>query len=138
MTFLFDGHCRLCVRGGRLMSRLARAGAVDLVDFQAPGALDGFPGITHADCMRAAQLVTAGGHVASGLEAIVHALATRPLFRTVTWIYFVPGLRRVADALYDRVARNRYRFMGRADCDSEACSLHERSPSASPGGASAA
>jgi predicted DCC family thiol-disulfide oxidoreductase YuxK len=126
MTFLFDGHCRLCVEGGRLMSRLARAGSVELVDFQVPGVLDRFPGLTHAECMRAAQLVTVGGHVASGLEAIVLALATRPLFRWMAWIYFVPGLRQIADAVYGWVARNRYRFLGRVECPGGACALHER------------
>ena len=129
MAFLFDGHCRLCVGGARLMSRLARAGTVELVDFQAPGALERFPGLTHADCMGAAQLVTGDGRVATGRAALVRALATRSVFRAVTWIYFVPGIRPAADALYRWVARNRYRFLGRVECPSGACALHERPPS---------
>ena len=116
----------LCVKGARWMSRLARPGAVELVDFHLPGALERFPGLTHAECMRAAQLVTSDG-VASGLEAIVRALGTRSIFKVVAPLYFLPGIRPLADALYRWVARNRYRFMGRAPCESDACALHETS-----------
>jgi predicted DCC family thiol-disulfide oxidoreductase YuxK len=128
LTFLYDGHCRLCVNGAALMGRLARRGAVELVDFQAAGALTPFPQVDHATCMAAAQLVSDDGRAWSGLEAIVRALDTRPLWRALTWIYFVPGIRTLADVLYARVADNRYRILGRTECPDGACALHQRAP----------
>jgi len=128
LVFLYDGHCRLCLKGAGLMARLARPGSVELVDFQAAGALEPFPQVDHAACMAAAQLVSGDGQAWSGLTAIVRALATRPLLRPFTWVYFVPGMRALADALYRWVAANRYRIMGRAECADEACALHDAAP----------
>lgn len=108
------------------MGRLARPGTIRLVDFQAHGALDPFPAVTFERCMQAAQLVTIDGHVCSGLEAVVRALATRPIFKIITGIYFMPGIRQAADGFYRWVATNRYRFMGRSACRNGACALHYR------------
>jgi predicted DCC family thiol-disulfide oxidoreductase YuxK len=77
LVFLHDGRCRLCVRGSRLMGRLAARGRLELRDFQQPEALAPFPQVTHAQCMQAAQLVTRDGRAWSGLEAVVRALRTR-------------------------------------------------------------
>ena len=126
LAFLYDGHCRLCLNGAALMRRLARPGSVELVDFQAPGALAAFPQVDYATCMAAAQLVSGDTRAWSGLEAVVRALATRPLLRAVTWLYFVPGVRTLADVLYRWVAANRYRFLGRTACADGACALHDR------------
>lgn len=106
------------------MARMAKPGALELRDFQAPGALDAFPHVTYAECMKAAQLVTADGLAWSGLEAIVRALATRPLLGFLNGLYLLPGIRRCADAIYRWVARNRYRLLGRAHCTDGSCAMH--------------
>ena len=129
---LFDGHCRLCTAGSRRMLRLARPGAVELLDFQEPGVLARFPGLSHAECMREMKLVTPGGRVFGGVEAIVRVLATRGVLGSWACLYYIPGLRQIADAAYVRVARNRYRFLGRTDCASEGCALHASPRSTTP------
>ena len=67
LVFLFDGHCRLCANGARIMKRLARPGELALVDFQGPGALFPFPQVTYDDCMKEAQLVDGKGRRAFAL-----------------------------------------------------------------------
>ena len=122
---LYDGRCRFCVAGARRLAALARPGAIEMRDFQAPGVLAAYPQLTYEACMRAMQLVTMDGRVYEGAEAVARVLMTRPVFGLVARLYFVPGLRQVANALYDWVARNRYRLRGRTDdCEGGACALH--------------
>jgi predicted DCC family thiol-disulfide oxidoreductase YuxK len=125
---LYDGHCRFCTAGARKLARLARPGALDLVSFQDPGALDRFPGLTHEACMRQMYLVTPSGRVHGGFEAAVQALATRPLLGLVARAYYLPGLRQLCDTVYKVIAANRYRLMGKAvaagKCEGGTCALH--------------
>jgi predicted DCC family thiol-disulfide oxidoreductase YuxK len=125
---LYDGHCKLCTAGSRKLLALAKPGAVEAVDFQQPGVLERFPGLTHEMCMQAMQLVTPDGRVYSGFEAAVRALATRPLLGLLAYVYYVPGVRQVCNLLYRLVAANRYRIRGKAvaasECEGGTCALH--------------
>ncbi len=127
---LYDGLCKFCIAGSAKLLALARPGRVERVDFQQPGALDRFPGISHADCMAAMQLITPAGRVYTGFEAAVQAVATRPLLGWLAYVYYLPVLRQLLDGLYALVAANRYRIMGKAvaagECEGGTCSLHAR------------
>jgi predicted DCC family thiol-disulfide oxidoreductase YuxK len=118
--------------GAKRLQRLARPGAIELVNFQEPGALDRFPGISHEACMRQMYLVAPDGRVVGGFEAAVQALATRPGVGWLAYGYYLPGVRLVCDLIYALIAANRYRIMGRAvaagECEGGACALHARSP----------
>lgn len=123
---LYDGHCKICSAGMENLKRLARKDALDAVSFQEPDALKPFPGITYEACMDAMHLVTPDGRIYRGVEAIVHALATRS-FGKLAYVYYVPILRQLADAGYGLVARYRYKIAGKAvergECDG-ACAIH--------------
>jgi predicted DCC family thiol-disulfide oxidoreductase YuxK len=125
---LFDGLCRFCTRQSQRMVSLARPGVVEVANFQEAGALDRFPGITHDACMEAIHLVEPDGRVSKGPEAIVRTLATRPIFRWLPAIFFLPGMRSFLNGLYAFVASNRYRIWGKtsspAECDGGTCHLH--------------
>jgi protein-S-isoprenylcysteine O-methyltransferase Ste14/predicted DCC family thiol-disulfide oxidoreductase YuxK len=127
-ALLYDGRCRFCTKGSRDLLRLARPGAVEARDFQQPGVLDPFPGLSHAACMRAMHLVCPDGRVFAGFEAAVRAVATRPVVGWVAYLYYLPGLRLALDLLYGLAARYRYRLMGKAvaagACAEGTCSLH--------------
>jgi predicted DCC family thiol-disulfide oxidoreductase YuxK len=129
---LYDGHCKFCIAGSKRLLALARRGAVDAVDFQQPGVLERFPGLSHDDCMQAMQLVMPDGRVYSGFEAAVRAVATRPVLGTVALSYDLPGVRQFCDLLYRLVASYRYRIMGKAvaagECEGGTCALHFRRP----------
>jgi predicted DCC family thiol-disulfide oxidoreductase YuxK/protein-S-isoprenylcysteine O-methyltransferase Ste14 len=127
---LYDGHCRFCTPASRRLLRLARPGAVQAVDFQEPGALDRFPGVSFAACMECMHLVTATGRVHAGFEAAVQAVATRRPWGWIAWLYYLPGLRLLCDLAYRLVAAYRYRLLGKTvaagGCDGGSCSLHLR------------
>jgi predicted DCC family thiol-disulfide oxidoreductase YuxK len=125
---LYDGHCKFCTAQSRNLAALARPGAVHLLDFQEPGVLDRFPGVTYEACMQAMHLITPSGRVYRGFEAAVQAVATRPVIGWLAYGYYLPGIRQLCDWVYARVAANRYRLMGKAvaagECDGGTCSLH--------------
>ncbi len=127
---LYDGLCKFCLAGMRRLLALARPGAVEPVNFQEPGALDRFPGITHDACMRQMYLVTPQGRVYGGFEAAVRAMATRPLLGKLAFLYYVPGIRHLFDSLYALIARHRYKIMGKlvtaGECTEGTCVLHAR------------
>ncbi len=127
-VILFDGLCRFCTRQSQRLVSLARPGAVEVVNFQEAGALDRFPGITHDACMKAMHLIEPDGRVSKGPEAIVRTLATRPMFRWLPAIYYLPGLRSFLNGLYALVASNRYRIWGKVrrptECVDGTCRLH--------------
>jgi predicted DCC family thiol-disulfide oxidoreductase YuxK len=127
-VLLYDGHCRLCQAASLRLARLARAGTVERADFQDPAVLARFPEVDHERCMRELLLVTPDGRVLGGLEAVVATLGTRGRLWRWARIYYWPGLRRLADAVYAWIARHRYR-LGRAPaCEDAACALHLRRP----------
>jgi predicted DCC family thiol-disulfide oxidoreductase YuxK len=124
---LYDGHCKFCTHAARRLTTLARAGAVEAVDFQEPGALDRYPGLTYEACMEAMYLVAPDGQFFRGFEAAVQALATRSFLGMLARVYYLPGIRQVCDRLYAWVAANRYRLFGRTvvdHCAEGTCALH--------------
>ncbi len=125
-VLLYDGHCRLCVRGAKRLAALARPASIEARDFQVPAVLAAYPQVSYEECMQAMPLVTTDGRVFRGAEAIARALATRRVAGVLARLYYVPGVRALCDALYRWVARNRYRMFGHAesDCDDGACALH--------------
>jgi predicted DCC family thiol-disulfide oxidoreductase YuxK len=128
---LYDGACRFCSAAAQRLAALARPGAVEMVNFQAPGALDRFPGVSHAACMQAMHLVTPDGRLYRGAEAGVRALATRWFPGWFAYVYYLPGLRQLFDRLYAFVAAHRYRLMGKTaagECDGGTCALHAPMP----------
>jgi predicted DCC family thiol-disulfide oxidoreductase YuxK len=125
---LYDGACRFCTAGMRRLLVWARRGAIEPVDFQQPGALDRFPGLTHDACMRQMHLVTPAGKVYGGFEAVVHAVMTRPILGWLAMGYYLPGLRQLFDAVYSWIAARRYRLLGKkvaaGECPTGTCALH--------------
>ena len=108
----------------------ARPGAIDAVDFQQPGVLDRFPGLTHDACMRQMHLITPTGKVYGGFEAAVRAVMTRPILGWLARAYYLPGLRQLFDAGYRWIAARRYRLLAKqaaaGECPTGTCALHAR------------
>ena len=123
---LFDGLCRICTQGAKSLRRWVTPAEVELVSFRDDGVLARFPGLTAERCEAAMQLVRRDGRLFEGAEAIVQVLRHR-LLGKVTFAYYVPGLRQLADALYGSIARRRFEIAGRTGaCADGTCQLHVR------------
>jgi predicted DCC family thiol-disulfide oxidoreductase YuxK len=125
ITVLYDGDCRFCTRSARQIEKRFGRPNVSLRNFQEPGALDPYPGVTHDACMEKLHMVTSAGRVFAGAEAFARLVATVPVLGLLAWLYYVPGLRQVADFTYSVVARHRYRLLAKSEaCDTGTCHLH--------------
>ena len=110
---LFDGVCVLCSRGCRFVSKRDRRGYFNFVPIQLT---EGRPlaeqlGIDPDRPDSFAFVSNGYGYVKS--EAVLRIARELPRWQW-TWVFhFIP--RSIRDAIYDRVARNRYRWFGRRD-----------------------
>jgi predicted DCC family thiol-disulfide oxidoreductase YuxK len=128
ITVLYDGACSFCTSSAEALARRLGPRRVQTRDFQLPGVLDDYPGVTREAAMRQMHAVLPDGRVFAGAEAAARiASRLRPL-GWLAWVYFIPGVRQLANLAYALVARHRYRLFGRrtpgAACKGDACSVH--------------
>jgi predicted DCC family thiol-disulfide oxidoreductase YuxK len=127
---LFDGHCVFCTRQAKQLERLVGANRVELVSFQDEGVLGRFPGVSHEACMQRMHVVQPDGRVFAGAEAVARAALLLPVIGWIAFLYYVPGVRQLAEWGYGVVARERYRIAGKKSgegegCAGGTCSLHK-------------
>ena len=114
---VFDGHCGMCTRSARLLTRLDRREALELVASQAPGVLDR-TGVTEHEAEVAAWTVAPGGTKVGGARAIALALAVGRGARWPVLPWKLPLAPWVLDRIYQFVADHRGWFPGETPwCD---------------------
>jgi predicted DCC family thiol-disulfide oxidoreductase YuxK len=120
-VLIYDGHCHFCRRQALRLSAWSGV-RLRLESFHDPGVLERYPKLTRQSCEEAMQLVRPDGEIFSGAAAAAEALRLNPVFRWVAWIYYVPGIKQLSDAIYRWIAKNRYRFGG--TCTDGSCAHH--------------
>ncbi len=135
LTLLYDGECRFCIAGSARLMRLAAPEVLRRVSNKDQQEMAKFPASVCEGISSALQLVSADGEIATGAAAVNRVLATRPVWRLITWVYWVPGIKQLTDWMYTLVARNRYRIMGKAGggtgygaCENGACGVEQGVP----------
>ncbi len=100
---LYDADCGFCKRVLRRYGRFLRRDvrALPLQEYASTDAR-----LSRQELQKAITLVLEDGRVYSGAEAIARAVGGPAR------LYFVPGLRQLANLAYDWVARNRGRLPG--------------------------
>ena len=122
---LFDGHCRFCTGSAKTLARIIGPGHVKTSSFQDDGVLDSYPGIAHAEAMKRLYVVAPDGRFYGGAAAVARLVRTFRLIGWLAYLYYVPGIKQLADVLYALVAKYRYKLFGKTEqCDGGACHLH--------------
>lgn len=117
---VFDGDCVLCSRSMRLLARLDRARRFRMTPAQGAIGQALYRHLGLPTDRFATYLLVADGRIHQRSDAIVEiARRLRGPWRAAAALAIVP--RRLRDALYDLVARHRYRIFGRR----EACGLRD-------------
>jgi predicted DCC family thiol-disulfide oxidoreductase YuxK len=134
LTVLYDGRCGFCTRQARLAARVAGAERTRLVSTAMPGVREHY-GLT-ADGVRRQLYVRDGtGRLWGGAGAVARLVRAVPVVGVVGWLYLVPGLRQVADALYGWISAHRQQISRRlgwdapgagAVCEDGSCELPRR------------
>jgi predicted DCC family thiol-disulfide oxidoreductase YuxK len=109
-TVVYDGVCRMCSRFVRVLEKWDREKQFEAVPSQAPGVQARFPWIPANAYRESVQLVGPGGKTWQGAAAIERILDVLPRGGAISWVFSIPGVRRLAERVYRWVARNRYRL----------------------------
>lgn len=120
-VLIYDGHCHFCQRQAQRLSAWS-GNRLQLESFHEAGVLERYPTLTRQACEEAMQLVRLDGKIFPGAAAAVEALRLNPWLRWISWIYYLPVLKQLADAAYRWIAKNRYRFGG--SCSDGNCAHH--------------
>jgi predicted DCC family thiol-disulfide oxidoreductase YuxK len=117
-TLLYDGTCRFCVAQARRLKGLSGAGVL-AESMYSEGIRDRFPMLPAPGPdgkIGELKFVDDRGQMTGGAEAIARSLMTgRSPIAWAARLYFVPGLRQLANAGYRAIARRRYRLAGTCD-----------------------
>lgn len=109
---VFDGDCVLCLRSMRLLARADRNGVFRMTAAQQPVGQGLYAHLGLPTGRFDTYLVLAGGRIHQRSDAVLAIASLLPWpWRAATLLRLVP--RRLRDAAYDLVARNRYRLFGR-------------------------
>jgi len=122
---LYDGACRFCTRQALGVRRLAGE-RVHVRPLQE--ALDELPWVDPHEAVTALTLVRRDGSTITGARAIVELLRlARPALGVIASLYYLPGVRHLADLGYRFVAARRYALFGttpdHAPCGDGACGV---------------
>ncbi len=128
-VILYDGACQLCTSQAKNLAKLSKG---QVVSRALQTELKNFPHVTEAEALKEIKLIDEKGYVYGGAEAIVKLINYgQPLLGKLLYLYYIPGLKQIADVTYAWVARNRYRLFGKVPedaCDDGACSVHYNLP----------
>jgi predicted DCC family thiol-disulfide oxidoreductase YuxK len=110
-TVIYDGHCKVCGKLVRMLTKWDRNHELEIIPSQAPGIRQRFPWIPPRAYVESVQVVrTRDGktwQAASAFEELLHVL---PKGRLLSWLFKIPFARPLADRFYKWFARNRYKF----------------------------
>jgi predicted DCC family thiol-disulfide oxidoreductase YuxK len=110
-VLVFDGRCGMCTRVCGRLARLNRTGQLRIEPNQAPGMAERL-GVPADRLSESAWWLDSSGAVFAGAKAMNAALSAALGTPLPLWIYRLPGVGAVQNAIYRWVVAHRYRFRG--------------------------
>lgn len=125
---IFDGHCQVCTDQVERLQRWDGQDRFCYLSCHDPRATAEYPDLTQPRLMQEMVVVDRRGQRHGGAAAIRYlSRRIRRLWWLAPLLHF-PGSLWLWQLLYVQFARRRYRFGGRADCDSQSCRVHRPLP----------
>lgn len=110
-TVIYDGHCKICGRLVKLLTRWDRNRELEIIPSQMSGVRERFPWIPARAYADSLQVVRArDGKTWQAAAALEELLSVLPKGQFVSWMFRIPFVRLLADRLYRWFARNRYKM----------------------------
>jgi predicted DCC family thiol-disulfide oxidoreductase YuxK len=114
----FDGACGMCTRSRDLLLRLNRTGDLSTEPLQGDNVAERL-GIPASRLLETVRWLDSSGDVYAGAEAANAALSAAIGTKLPLFVYRIPGIQFLQDAVYRWVATHRYRFPGKTPyCES--------------------
>jgi predicted DCC family thiol-disulfide oxidoreductase YuxK len=110
-TVVYDGHCNVCSRLVKLLTKWDRNHELEIIPSQKAGVRQRFPWIPARSYVESVQVIRNSDgktwQAAAALEEILNAM---PKGRLISWLFRIPLVRPLVDRFYRWFARNRYKF----------------------------
>ena len=110
-TVIYDGHCKVCGRLVKLLTKWDRNDTLEIVPSQATGVHARFPWIPARAYMESVQVIrNSDGRTWQAASALEELLNVLPKGKLMSWLFKIPFVRPLVDKFYRWFARNRYRL----------------------------
>ena len=109
-TVVYDGHCKVCGRLVKLLTKWDTEHRLEIIPSQTPGVHARFPWIPARAYRESVQLVGPHGRTWQGAAAIEELLNVLPKGKLLSWVFKIPYVRPLAERFYRWFARNRYKL----------------------------
>lgn len=110
-TVIYDGHCKVCGRLVKLLTKWDRGHDLEIIPSQTPGVHARFPWIPARAYVESVQVVrNSDGKTWQAAAALEELLNILPKGWLISWLFRIPFARPLVDRLYRWFARNRYKL----------------------------
>ncbi|HEU4747258.1 MAG TPA: DCC1-like thiol-disulfide oxidoreductase family protein [Gemmatimonadaceae bacterium] len=110
-TVIYDGHCKVCGRLVKLLTKWDRRKDLEIIPSQTPGVHARFPWIPARAYIESVQVIrNSDGRTWQAAGALEELLDVLPKGWLISWLFRIPFMRPLADRFYRWFARNRYRL----------------------------
>ncbi|RPH92657.1 MAG: DUF393 domain-containing protein [Calditrichaeota bacterium] len=104
---LYDEKCGLCRSSRNWIERRKFPGSLELIPCSSPERAKRFPHISEEECMSAVKLISSGGQIYSGADAIPEILKCLKGWRNIVFVFRLPLLHHFSARIYLWIARRR-------------------------------
>lgn len=123
---IYDGHCRFCGAQVERLARLDRRGRLAFMSLHDEEVNRRYPDLTHEQLMEEMVVVDRRGRRHAGAAAIRYFSRRLPLLWPVAPLLHIPFSLPLWAWLYRQVARRRYLFGKRVECEDDVCRVHRK------------
>jgi predicted DCC family thiol-disulfide oxidoreductase YuxK len=110
-TVVYDGHCKVCGRLVKLLTKWDREKELEIIPSQTPGVHVRFPWIPPRAYVESVQVIrNSDGKTWQAAAALEELLNVLPKGRLISWLFRIPFVRPLVDKFYRWFARNRYKL----------------------------
>ena len=110
-TVIYDGHCKVCGRLVKLLTKWDRGHDLEIIPSETPGVHARFPWIPARAYVESVQVVrNSDGKTWQAAGALEELLNILPKGWLISWLFKIPFARPLVDRFYRWFARNRYKL----------------------------
>jgi predicted DCC family thiol-disulfide oxidoreductase YuxK len=120
----YDGLCRICRRGCKVVERLGPTAAVRFIDVNDAAQMAPYREMASVNERGQMYVVDPAGRIAGGYDALVALTPILPAFAWLSGVLGARPVRAIGRRAYRWLADNRYRLGGESSCHAASCGLH--------------
>lgn len=110
-TVIYDGHCKVCDRLVKLLTKWDRGHDLEIIPSETPGLHARFPWIPARAYVESVQVIrNSDGRTWQAAGALEELLNGLPKGWLISWLFSIPFVRPLADRFYKWFALNRYKL----------------------------